>query len=68
VEKVCNHLELNALWRGEASCCRDHQGNLKTSFAVSPGEELGWRGYLVPRLESLGRWITVLVSGILHGI
>ncbi len=35
-----------------------------TSFTVSLGEKLGWRGYLVSRLESLGPWRTALPSSI----
>ena len=42
----------------------DYRGVIKTSFTVSLGEELGWRGYLVPRLESLEPRRTVLPSGI----
>lgn len=32
------------------------------------GEELGWRGYLLPRLLPLGVWPALLVSGIIHGL
>ncbi len=33
---------------------------------LSLGEELGWRGYLLPRLEFLGAWAAVLLTGLLH--
>ncbi|MCB0123530.1 MAG: CPBP family intramembrane metalloprotease [Caldilineaceae bacterium] len=32
------------------------------------GEEIGWRGYLLPRLLPLGRVRAVLLSGLLHGM
>jgi membrane protease YdiL (CAAX protease family) len=32
------------------------------------GEEIGWRGYLLPRLLSLGVRRAVLLSGLLHGL
>ena len=32
------------------------------------GEEIGWRGYLLPRLLSLGRTRALLLSGLLHGL
>jgi membrane protease YdiL (CAAX protease family) len=31
-------------------------------------EEIGWRGYLLPNLLSLGRTRAMLVSGLLHGV
>jgi len=32
------------------------------------GEEVGWRGYLLPHLISLGRTRAMLITGFLHGI
>lgn len=32
------------------------------------GEEIGWRGWLVPRLEPWGKTATVLVSGVIWGL
>ena len=32
------------------------------------GEELGWRGFLLPRLLPLGQWKALLVSGLIWGI
>lgn len=32
------------------------------------GEELGWRGFLLPRLKPLGQWKAVLWSGLIWGI
>jgi membrane protease YdiL (CAAX protease family) len=32
------------------------------------GEELGWRGYLLPHLSTLGHGRALLLSGLLHGI
>jgi len=32
------------------------------------GEELGWRGYLLPKLMPLGQWKAVLLSGIIWGV
>jgi membrane protease YdiL (CAAX protease family) len=32
------------------------------------GEELGWRGFLLPRLEPLGQWKAILISGVIWGV
>ena len=32
------------------------------------GEELGWRGFLLPRLLPLGQWQAVLLSGVIWGV
>ncbi len=32
------------------------------------GEELGWRGYLLPGLLGLGQWRAILVSGVIWGV
>jgi CAAX protease family protein len=32
------------------------------------GEEVGWRGYLLPHLISLGRTRAMLITGFLHGV
>jgi membrane protease YdiL (CAAX protease family) len=32
------------------------------------GEEVGWRGYLLPQLSALGRGWALFLSGLLHGI
>ena len=38
------------------------------SVTVSLAEEIGWRGYLLPRLEHLGARRALLLSGLLHGL
>jgi len=38
------------------------------SLLASFGEEIGWRGYFLPRLLSLGRTRALLLSGLLHGL
>jgi membrane protease YdiL (CAAX protease family) len=35
---------------------------------VTMGEELGWRGFLLPRLLPLGQWRAILLSGLVWGI
>ncbi|MEA3351923.1 MAG: type II CAAX endopeptidase family protein, partial [Chloroflexota bacterium] len=37
-----------------------------TLFAL--GEELGWRGFLLPRLLPMGQWRAILLSGIIWGL
>jgi membrane protease YdiL (CAAX protease family) len=37
-----------------------------TIFAL--GEELGWRGFLLPRLLPLGQWRAILFSGTIWGV
>jgi len=32
------------------------------------GEELGWRGYLLPQLLPMGQWKAVLLSGLIWGV
>jgi membrane protease YdiL (CAAX protease family) len=39
-----------------------------TSTIFGLAEEIGWRGYLLPHLVSLGRRRALLLSGLLHGI
>jgi membrane protease YdiL (CAAX protease family) len=38
------------------------------STILALGEEIGWRGYLLPHLLPLGRARALLLSGLLHGI
>ncbi|MBB4934281.1 membrane protease YdiL (CAAX protease family) [Lipingzhangella halophila] len=38
------------------------------SLLTSFGEEVGWRGYLLPRLLPLGVWPALLVTGLIHGL
>ena len=38
------------------------------SLLGSIGEEIGWRGYLLPHLLSVGRTRALLLSGLLHGL
>ncbi|OJX70036.1 MAG: hypothetical protein BGO94_14610 [Micrococcales bacterium 72-143] len=40
---------------------------LQTAFATV-GEELGWRGWLVPNLRPLGVWPALVVSGVVWGL
>jgi uncharacterized protein len=32
------------------------------------GEELGWRGFLLPKLLPLGQWKAILMSGVIWGV
>ncbi|NNJ10163.1 CPBP family intramembrane metalloprotease [Chloroflexales bacterium ZM16-3] len=49
---------------------------LATAFSIAPlinaipalGEELGWRGYLLPQLLPLGQWPALLISGAIWGL
>jgi uncharacterized protein len=47
-------------------------GNLVPSIALTLllafGEEIGWRGYLLPQMSALGQRKALLLSGLLHGI
>jgi membrane protease YdiL (CAAX protease family) len=43
-------------------------GIVKSTFTNSLGEELGWRGYLLPRLATLGPLRASLLVGLLHGV
>lgn len=38
------------------------------NMLFSLGEELGWRGYLLPRLLPLGQWRAILASGVIWGV
>ena len=38
------------------------------SLTVSLTEEIGWRGYFLPRLASLGERVALVLSGLLHGL
>jgi membrane protease YdiL (CAAX protease family) len=39
---------------------------INTIFAL--GEELGWRGFLLPRLLPLGQWRAIVLSGAIWGL
>jgi membrane protease YdiL (CAAX protease family) len=38
------------------------------NVVLALGEELGWRGYLLPKLLPLGQWKAILISGIIWGV
>ena len=38
------------------------------NIALTMGEELGWRGFLLPALLPLGQWRAILLSGAIWGI
>jgi uncharacterized protein len=38
------------------------------TVTLSLGEEIGWRGYLLPHLATLGRGKALLLSGFLHAV
>lgn len=41
---------------------------LPLSLPVMIGEEIGWRGFLFPRLLTAGVWPAMLISGLIHGL
>ncbi|WP_129630039.1 CPBP family intramembrane glutamic endopeptidase [Candidatus Oscillochloris fontis] len=49
---------------------------IAAAFTIAPilnaiptlGEELGWRGYLLPQLLPLGQWPALLISGAIWGL
>lgn len=38
------------------------------NMLLALGEELGWRGFLLPRLLPIGQWKVILLSGAIWGI
>ena len=42
--------------------------NLTVTMVVCFGEEIGWRGYLLPKLMSLGHRPALLISDVLQGL
>jgi membrane protease YdiL (CAAX protease family) len=38
------------------------------NIILTMGEELGWRGFLLPRLMPIGQWKALLISGTIWGI
>lgn len=42
-------------------------GSLVNAFATI-GEELGWRGWLLPSLRPLGTWPSLLITGVVWGL
>src|SRR5262245_35357399 len=69
-------LSYGALWlTGVASFAMPAGGglamqplNIAFTLLFVLGEEIGWRGYLLPHLSALGRRRALLLSGLLHGI
>lgn len=51
-------------------------GQIMAAFTIAPliniipamGEELGWRGFLLPRLMHLGKWRAIGLSNVIWGI
>lgn len=41
---------------------------VSNTLTNSLGEELGWRGYLLPHLTGLGVWRAYLITGVLHAV
>ncbi|MDO5077317.1 CPBP family intramembrane glutamic endopeptidase [Corynebacterium sp.] len=39
-----------------------------TNSVIAAGEEIGWRGYLLPALQHLGTWPALALSGLLWGL
>jgi len=39
-----------------------------SNLGLTLGEELGWRGFLLPALEPLGRWQAILLSNFIWGL
>ena len=39
-----------------------------TAIPIFVGEELGWRGYLLPRLVPLGVWPALIFCGVIQGL
>jgi len=42
--------------------------NSLVSALATLGEEIGWRGWLLPNLRSLGTWPALLLSGVIWGV
>jgi membrane protease YdiL (CAAX protease family) len=38
------------------------------NILLAMGEELGWRGFLLPRLLPAGQWRAILISGVIWGV
>jgi uncharacterized protein len=38
------------------------------NIVFTMGEELGWRGFLLPKLLPIGQWKTILFSGLIWGV
>lgn len=39
-----------------------------TNSVIAAGEEIGWRGYLLPALQHLGTWPALALTGVLWGL
>src|SRR5699024_11776789 len=42
--------------------------NSLVSALATLGEEIGWRGWLLPNLRPLGTWPALLLSGVIWGV
>lgn len=64
---ICNPSTVKLIWNGDI--LSQLLGELGTSLVLVLGEEIGWRGFLLPKLhKALGARKALLYSGVIWGI